>query len=45
MLYAPNSNDPANLIMQELFNADEEQYWGVQAEQAQYFYTEKDIQE
>lgn len=42
MLYAPNSSDPANLIMQEMFLKDEEEYWWKQAEQAKFFYTEAD---
>jgi len=43
MLYSPNSSDPANLIMRELFSSDEDEYWNTQKEQAKYFYTYADI--
>ena len=43
MLYSPNSSDPANLIMQELFSENENQYWQIQASQAKNFYDESDL--
>jgi ubiquitin-protein ligase len=43
MLYVPNSSDPANINMQEVFDADENEYWRQQQQQAKYFYDASDL--